>query len=85
MGLIKSIIKRYEIYIEKDNYKIEYKEKENIIVSADKKRIEQVIYNLINNAMGKNQAWLYIRNKGECKRCLYCWLCPSISNYEFVV
>lgn len=49
--LIKSIIKRYEIYIEKDNYKIEYKEKENIIVSADKKRIEQVIYNLINNAI----------------------------------
>lgn len=48
-------------------------------------KITDDIHNLINNAMGKNQAWLYIRNKGECKRCLYCWLCPSISNYEFVV
>jgi len=49
--LIKSIIKRYDIYIEKENYKIEYKEKENIKIKADKKRIEQVVYNLINNAI----------------------------------
>lgn len=49
--LIKTIISRYEIYIEKENYDIEYKEKPNTIVSADKKRIEQVIYNLINNAI----------------------------------
>ena len=49
--LIKTILKRYEIYIEKENYKIEYKEKENIKIKADKKRIEQVLYNLINNAI----------------------------------
>ena len=49
--LIKTIIKRYDIYIEKENYNIEYNEKENIIIKADKKRIEQVIYNLINNAI----------------------------------
>ena len=49
--LIKSILKRYDIYIEKENYNIEYKEKENLLIKADKKRIEQVIYNLINNAI----------------------------------
>lgn len=49
--LIKTIINRYEIYIEKENYNIEYKEKPNTIIKADKKRIEQVIYNLINNAI----------------------------------
>lgn len=49
--LIKEILKRYEIYIEKENYKIEYKEKENIKIKADKIRIEQVLYNLINNAI----------------------------------
>ena len=49
--LIKTIISRYEIYIEKENYDIEYKEKPNTIIKADKKRIEQVIYNLINNAI----------------------------------
>ena len=49
--LIKKIITRYDIYIEKENYKIEYKEQKNIIIKADKKRMEQVIYNLINNAI----------------------------------
>ena len=49
--LIKSIINRYDIYIEKANYNIEYKEQNNLIIKADKKRIEQVIYNLINNAI----------------------------------
>lgn len=49
--LIKTILTRYEIYIEKENYNIIYKEQKNIIIKADKKRIEQVIYNLINNAI----------------------------------
>lgn len=49
--LIKDIIKRYEIYKEKYEIKINYKEKKKIIVVADKKRIEQVIYNLLNNAI----------------------------------
>ena len=49
--LIKKIISRYDIYIEKENYKIEYKEQKDLIIKADKKRMEQVIYNLINNAI----------------------------------
>lgn len=49
--LIKDIINRYNIYKEKDGFKIVYKNKKDYIVKADKKRIEQVIYNLLNNAI----------------------------------
>ena len=49
--LIKSIIKRYNIWVEKEKYSIKYKEIKNVVVRADKKRLEQVIYNLINNAI----------------------------------
>jgi len=48
--LIKSITKRFEIYTEKD-YQLEFKEEKAYYIYADKKRIEQVIYNLINNAI----------------------------------
>lgn len=49
--LIKTIIKRYDIWNEVEKYNIKYKEIKNITVKADKKRLEQVIYNLINNAI----------------------------------
>lgn len=49
--LIKTILKRYDIYVEKENYNIIYKEQKNVKIKADKKRIEQVIYNLVNNAI----------------------------------
>lgn len=48
--LIKTIIKRYDIYKE-DGYKIIYKGCRKAIVAIDIKRIEQVLYNLINNAI----------------------------------
>lgn len=49
--LISDILKRFDILVEKDNYKFIFENKTKIIVEADKKRIEQVIYNLINNAI----------------------------------
>lgn len=48
---IQDIIKRYDIYHTRDGYTIEYKNKQNFKVFADKKRIEQVLYNLLNNAL----------------------------------
>ncbi len=50
--VIREIIKRFNILTEKEDYNfiLETPEKE-IIVKADKKRIYQVIYNLINNAI----------------------------------
>lgn len=49
--LIKSIIKRYDIWVEREKYQIQYQETKEILVKADKKRLEQVMYNLINNAI----------------------------------
>ncbi len=48
---IKEIIKRYDILIEDNNYKFELDLPKKLIVKADKQKIEQVIYNLINNAI----------------------------------
>jgi len=49
--LIKSIIDRYDIWVTKEEYVIKYKETKKIKIKADKKRLEQVIYNLVNNAI----------------------------------
>lgn len=60
--LIKSIIERFGVLCEKDGYKIEYIGFD-FNVSADKKKMEQVIYNLINNAInytGENKK-IYVK------------------------
>ena len=49
--LINNIIKRYSIYKETEGYTFELNMPDKVIVKADKKKIEQVIYNLINNAI----------------------------------
>ncbi len=48
---INDILKRYDITVEKEGYKFELDLPEELKVSADKQKIEQVIYNLINNAI----------------------------------
>ena len=49
--LIIEIINRYDIYKSKDGFKIKYNKVKKCLVFADRKRIEQVIYNLLNNAI----------------------------------
>ncbi len=49
--LINNIIKRYSIYKETEGYNFELNMPSEVIINADKKKIEQVIYNLINNAI----------------------------------
>lgn len=48
---IKSIVKKYQIIKETEKYTINIDMPEKIIVKADKKKINQVIYNLVNNAI----------------------------------
>ena len=49
--LINNILNKYT-YLEKDNYKFIFNHNEDsIIIKADKTKLEQVIYNLINNAI----------------------------------
>lgn len=49
--LIKNIIRKFYILIDNEGYEFIYNNHGSIIIKADKKRIEQVIYNLINNAV----------------------------------
>lgn len=50
--LTKEILQRYQLYQETENYQFIFNHnKESIMILADKKKIEQVIYNLINNAI----------------------------------
>ncbi len=48
--MIVSTIQKYEVLLEKEGYHFHYEGKE-VLVFADKKRTEQVIYNIINNAI----------------------------------
>lgn len=68
--LIRNIIKRYYILIDNEGYEFIYNNKKSIYIEADKKRIEQVIYNLINNAInytGEDKK-VYINIKEENKK-----------------
>ena len=51
--LIERIVKQHNIYVIKDGYSIEFIHDNinKLLINADKKKIEQVIYNLLNNAL----------------------------------
>lgn len=49
--LIENIIKRYDIFVEKEGYQFIFDYDKKVVINADKQKIEQVIYNLINNAI----------------------------------
>ena len=49
--MVHNIIKRFSILKELEGYNFELSFADNILIKADKKKIEQVIYNLINNAI----------------------------------
>lgn len=48
---LKEISKRYDIIKETEDYNIIINTPKKVIIKADKKRINQVVYNLINNAI----------------------------------
>ena len=48
---IKTIVNRYQIIKETEKYTINVEIPDEIIIKADKKKLNQVIYNLINNAI----------------------------------
>lgn len=67
VSLIQSIVKRYALLKETEGYTFICEMPDHIFVQADKARIEQVIYNLLNNAInytGKDNK-IYIRVKQE--------------------
>lgn len=70
--LIKDIIKRYDIIIENDGYTFELNLPDKVMVLADKQRIEQAMYNLINNAINytgeDKKVIINVIDKGNCVR-----------------
>lgn len=48
---LNDILKRYDIVIEKENYNFKLDIIDKAMIKADKSKMEQVIYNLINNAI----------------------------------
>ena len=65
---INEVLRRYDVIQEKDGYKIEVDIKDDIKVSADKDKIDQVLYNLINNAIEHTGDDLTVKIKIENKR-----------------
>lgn len=52
ISLCNKILKKYKLYQETEDYKFIFNHNEKeIIINADKKKLEQVIYNLLNNAI----------------------------------
>lgn len=49
--LIHIIFKKFEILKETENYQFIFEEKEKIMIRADRQKMEQVIYNLVSNAI----------------------------------
>ena len=48
---IQELIKRYQIIKETENFKINVEIPDKVLVRADKNKINQVLYNLVNNAL----------------------------------
>ena len=66
---LNQILKRYEIIKETENYKFITNIPEKAMVKADKKKINQVMYNLINNASNYTGDDLTIKiNITDCKK-----------------
>lgn len=62
---LNDILTRYDILIEKNGYKFEIDIPDEAIVNADKAKVEQVIYNLINNAIEHTGDDLVVKIKIE--------------------
>lgn len=49
--LIQTILDRYQIFASEEKYHFIYENQDKQMIQADKKKMEQVLYNLINNAI----------------------------------
>lgn len=47
--------------------------------------MEDGLYMLVYREMTEGNSWLRIRDQKPCCDCIYQWLCPSPSNYEWVI
>lgn len=70
VALIENILNRYKIYTELEDYNFIFTHnKDKIMVEADNKKLEQVIYNLVNNAINytgnDNKIFIRVTDKDD--------------------
>ena len=71
-NLLNNIFKQYDKFIEKEGFNFEIIIKKDCLVNCDIKRIKQVLYNFINNAISysNNNRDIIIKQSIYKKRCL---------------
>ena len=65
---ITEVLRRYDVIQEKEGYKIDVDISKNVSVEADKEKINQVFYNLINNAIEHTGDDLTVKIKVDNKK-----------------
>ena len=65
---ITEVLRRYDVIQEKEGYKIDVDIPKNVSVEADKEKINQVFYNLINNAIEHTGDDLTVKIKVDNKK-----------------
>ncbi|MEG0519240.1 MAG: TIGR04150 pseudo-rSAM protein [Bacteroidales bacterium] len=46
--------------------------------------IDDSLYEIIYKELDESVAWRNVRNEEPCNKCRFRWLCPPVSNYEFI-
>lgn len=57
----------------------------NIFASKIGSIKDLTLLQLITKDIDSNQAWFIVRNSKPCSDCLFQWLCPPPSNYEYLL
>lgn len=47
--------------------------------------VNDSIYDLIHKEMASNSSWMKTRTDAPCNTCVYQWLCPPVSTYEYIL
>lgn len=61
----------------------------SVFASVNKQSLGNIKYNSLNELIHKEltnkESWLYTRDQSKCSECVYKYLCPSPSDYEFFI
>lgn len=60
-----------------------------VFANVNKKPLGNIKMNSLNELIHKEllgqESWLFTRNNGQCSNCVYKYLCPTPSSYEFFI
>lgn len=47
--------------------------------------LEDSLYEIIFKELDQEKSWLHVRREAPCDQCRFRWLCPPVSDYEYVM